>query len=398
MSEQLVSKSNQRADLLLLLFSVFSTASANSVVFASMSELQEKYLYADSALGLIAGAGFAMGLLVQLFVSPAADRGHGKKLIQLGLALAALGSIIFSLGDSLAFFILGRGIVGASIGLTFPAVRALAAHLDESRSAERLGAVSGMEIGGFVSGPLIGSLIIGPFGLDATFLSFGALAVFALFVVTPRQFPELASTDESQRLSFDLFRIRDVRVALILTLAITFPTGMFDALWDRFLDDLGGNNAMTGLTIAVYSLPFLLLSARAGRLIDKRSPIAVVLWLAIPISLVTVTYGLMKNPWTILGIGLVEGILQAAMIPAALSAIAKAAPLGRASAAQGLSGAVNVFGQMLAAFVAPSIYGAYGALTTFLVVAIGIGALTSVGGLMHGASLRRARREHRGRA
>jgi MFS family permease len=387
----MTAKENQRADLLLLLFSVFATASANSVVFASMSELQEQYKYADSALGLIAGTGFAMGLLVQLFVAPLADRGHGKKLIQFGLGLAALGSIIFALGDSLFVFIIGRGIVGASIGLTFPAVRALAAHLDESRSAERLGAVAGMEIGGFVSGPLIGSLIIGPFGLDATFLLFGALAVVALFIVSPRKFPELTSTAESQRLSFDLMRIRSVRVALILTLAVTFPTGMFDALWDRFLDDLGGNNAMTGLTFAVYGLPFILFSARAGKLIDKRSPIAVVLWLIIPISLLTISYGVVKQPWVILGIGLVEGILQATMMPAALAAIAKAAPLGRASAAQGLSGAVNVFGQMVAAFIAPTIYGAYGAFVTFFAVAIGIAAIAGMAGVMHLRNLSTAR-------
>ena len=387
----MTSKENQRADLLLLLFSVFATASANSVVFASMSELQEQYKYADSALGLIAGTGFAMGLLVQLFVAPLADRGLGKKLIQFGLGLAALGSIIFALGDSLLIFIIGRGIVGASIGLTFPAVRALAAHLDETRSAERLGAVAGMEIGGFVSGPLIGSLIIGPFGLDTTFLLFGALAVIALFIISPRKFPELASTSESQRLSFDLMRIRSVRVALILTLAVTFPTGMFDALWDRFLDDLGGNNAMTGLTFAVYGLPFILFSARAGKLIDKRSPIAVVLWLIIPISLLTISYGVVKQPWVILGIGLFEGILQATMMPAALSAIAKAAPLGRASAAQGLSGAVNVFGQMVAAFIAPTIYGAYGAFVTFFAVAIGIAAIAGMAGTMHLRNLKTAR-------
>ena len=387
----MTTKENQRADLLLLLFSVFATASANSVVFASMSELQEQYKYADSALGLIAGTGFAMGLLVQLFVAPLADRGHGKKLIQVGLGLAAVGSVIFALGDSLYVFIVGRGIVGASIGLTFPAVRALAAHLDESRSAERLGAVAGMEIGGFVSGPLIGSLIIGPFGLDATFLLFGALAVMALFVISPRGFPELVSTTESQRLSFDLLRIRSVRVALILTLAVTFPTGMFDALWDRFLDDLGGNNAMTGLTFAVYGLPFILFSARAGKLIDKRSPIAVVLWLVIPISLLTISYGLIKNPWVILGVGLFEGIAQAAVIPAALSAIAKAAPLGRASAAQGLSGAVNVFGQMVAAFIAPTIYGAYGAFTTFFVVAVGIAIIAGAAGIMHLRNLKSSR-------
>lgn len=386
-----MTKQNQRADLLLLLFSVFATAAANSVVFASMSELQELYGYADSALGLIAGTGFAMGLVVQLFVAPLADRGHGKSLIQIGLGLAALGSVIFAMGNSLTTFIFARGIVGASIGMTFPAVRALAAHLDDNRSAERLGAVAGMEIGGFVSGPLIGSLIIGPFGLDATFLLFGALAVVAIFIISPRKFPELTTTTESQRLSFDLLKIPDVRVALILTLAVTFPTGMFDALWDRFLDDLGGNNAMTGLTFAVYGLPFILFSARAGKMIDKRSSMAVAFWLTIPVSLLTVTYGFIRQPWIILSIGLVEGILQAAMTPAALSTIAKAAPLGRASAAQGLSGAVNVFGQMVAAFIAPTIYGRYGATITFSSVAFGIAAIAAVAGVMNLRVLSRAK-------
>ena len=384
-------KKQINADLFLLLFCTFSTAAANSVVFASMSELQEKYGYADSALGLIAGTGFALGLVVQLFVAPLADRGQGRKLIQVGLALASIGSIVFVFGDSLGWFIVGRAFVGASLGCTFPAVRALAANLDRSRSAERLGAVAGTEIGGFVTGPLVGSLLIDPFGLDATFLVFGAMAVFALVVIMPRKFPELISSNESRRLSFDLMRIRSMRVALILTLAVTFPTGMFDALWDRFLDDLGGNNAMTGLTFAVYGLPFILFSSRAGKLIDKRSPVAVVLWLVIPISLLTISYGIVKQPWIILGIGLFEGILQATMIPAALSAIAKAAPLGRASAAQGLSGATTVLGQMIAAFTAPSIYGAYGAFVTFFVVALGIATIAGLAGIMHLRNLKSLR-------
>ena len=386
-----MNKQNQRADLLLLLFCTFSTAAANSVVFASMSELQEKYGYADSALGLIAGTGFALGLIVQLFVAPLADRGHGRKLIQVGLALAGIGSVVFVIGDSLGWFVVGRAIVGASLGCTFPAVRALAANLDRNRSAERLGAVAGTEIGGFVTGPLVGSLLIDPFGLDVTFLVFGAMAVFALVVIMPRKFPELISSTESQRMSFDLMRIRSVRVALILTLAVTFPTGMFDALWDRFLDDLGGNNAMTGLTFAVYGLPFILFSSRAGKFIDKRSPIAVVLWLVIPISFLTISYGVVKQPWIILGIGLFEGILQATMIPAALSAIAKAAPVGRASATQGLSGAVTVLGQMIAAFTAPTIYGAYGAFVTFFAVALGIATIAGLAGIMHLRNLKSLR-------
>ena len=76
-----MNKQDHRADLLLLLFSVFATAAANSVVFASMSELQEKYGYADSALGLIAGTGFALGLVVQLFVAPLADPQHMSRTV-----------------------------------------------------------------------------------------------------------------------------------------------------------------------------------------------------------------------------------------------------------------------------------------------------------------------------
>lgn len=381
-------KKQINADLFLLLFCTFSTAAANSVVFASMSELQEKYGYADSALGLIAGTGFALGLVVQLFVAPLADRGHGRKLIQLGLALAGIGSVVFVFGDSLGWFIVGRAIVGASLGCTFLAVRALAANLDRTRSAERLGAVAGTEIGGFVTGPLVGSLLIDPFGLDTTFLVFGAMAVFALVVIMPRRFPELVKTSESEKSSLDLLRLPEIRVALLLTLAVTFPTGMFDALWDRFLDDLGGNNAMTGLTFAVYGLPFILFSSRAGKLIDKRSPVAVALWLVIPVSLMTMSYGFFKSPWLILCLGLIEGTVQSAIAPAGMAAIAKAAPLGRASAAQGLSGSVNVFGQMLAAFIAPSIYGNFGARTTFVTVGIGIGAVAAIAALLHAKNLR----------
>ena len=383
-----MSKKQINADLFLLLFCTFSTAAANSVVFASMSELQEKYGYADSALGLIAGTGFALGLVVQLFVAPLADRGHGRKLIQVGLALAGIGSVVFVFGDSLGWFIVGRAIVGASLGCTFPAVRALAANLDRTRSAERLGAVAGTEIGGFVTGPLVGSLLIDPFGLDTTFLVFGAMAVFALVVIMPRRFSELVKTSESEKSSLDLLRLPEIRVALLLTLAVTFPTGMFDALWDRFLDDLGGTNAMTGLTFAVYGLPFILFSSRAGKLIDKRSPVAVALWLVIPVSLMTMSYGFFKSPWLILGLGLIEGIVQSAIAPAGMAAIAKAAPLGRSSAAKGLSGSVNVFGQMLAAFIAPSIYGNFGARTTFVSVGIGIGAVAAIAALLHAKNLR----------
>lgn len=367
-----------RADLALLLASSYATAASNSLVFASMSELQDRHGYGDAALGLIAGTGFAVGLVVQLLLAPLADRGHGRRLVQAGLALASIGSVVFAAGDSLAAYVVGRGIVGASIGCVFPAVRALAAHLDDSRRAERLGAVAGIEIAGFVSGPLVGSLLIGPLGLDATFVAFAVLGVVALAVVSPRRFPELVATGESSRASLGLLRLPGIRVAVLLTLAATFPTGMFDALWDRFIADLGGSNAMTGLTFLVYGVPFVVLAPFAGRLVDRRDPVRVAVLLLLPVSACTLVYGLLGDPWHVLGLGLIEGVAQSLATPAVLAAVAAAAPAGRASAAQGLAGSASVFGSMVAAFTTPALYGAAGAATTFLAVAAGILAIAGI--------------------
>jgi MFS family permease len=361
-----------RTDLVLLLASSYATAASNSLVFASMSELQDRHGYGDAALGLIAGTGFAAGLVVQLLFAPLADRGHGRGLVRAGLALAVLGSIVFAAGDSLAAYVLGRAIVGASIGCVFPAVRALAAHLDAERSAERLGAVAGIEIAGFVSGPLLGSLLIGPLGLDATFLAFAGLGVVALVAVGPRQFPELDAASDSSRAALGLLRLPEIRVAVLLVLAATFPTGMFDALWDRFIADLGGSNAMTGLTFLVYGVPFVLLAPLAGRLVDRRDPVRVGALLLLPVAACTVGYGLLGDPWHVLALGGVEGVAQSLATPAVYAAVAAAAPAGRASAAQGLAGSVSVFGSMVAAFGTPAIYGAAGAAATFILVAGGI--------------------------
>ena len=56
----------------------------------------------------------------------------------------------------------------------------------------------------------------------------------------------------------------------------------------------------------------------------------------------------------------VEGVVQALAYPAAAAAIAKAAPAGRASAAQGLAGASGLLMAALIAFTSPVMYGSFG--------------------------------------
>ena len=90
---------NHRSDALLLMACSFAVATSNSVIFAALGDLQDKYKFADSGLGLIAGAGFLSGFLVQLFIAPYADRGHTKRLIMAGMVIGAFGSLIMATGS-----------------------------------------------------------------------------------------------------------------------------------------------------------------------------------------------------------------------------------------------------------------------------------------------------------
>ena len=127
---------NHRADATLLMFCSFGTATSNSLIFAAIGDLQDKYGFSSAGLGAIAGMGFFSGLMVQMFIAPLGDRGHSKRLIMAGLLLGAVGSLLFATGSNLATFVVARGIIGSAFGFVFPAVRALIAHVDPERRGE----------------------------------------------------------------------------------------------------------------------------------------------------------------------------------------------------------------------------------------------------------------------
>ena len=112
------------------MFASGATAVSNSIIFGALGDLQDIYGFADFGLGVIAGIGFLMGLVTQVFVAPLADTYKPKVLMVTGLAFAAVGSLVFALGDTLWQFVIGRAIVGVSFGCTQPAARAIAANLD----------------------------------------------------------------------------------------------------------------------------------------------------------------------------------------------------------------------------------------------------------------------------
>lgn len=351
---------SQRNVIVLLMATSLAVATSNSVIFAALSDLQDTYGFSSTGLGLIAGTGFLAGLIVNLFLAPLSDRGHAKRLIMLGMVLGATGSALLGFGESLGEFIFARAVLGSSFGLVFPSVRALLANVDVSRRGLLLGRLAGIELLGFVLGPLVGGLMLDPFGLRTTFLVFAALNVLSLVAVAPRTFPSLPETRDSSRLSLELLKLPEIQAAVLVFMALQAPVGIFDALWDRYLTDLGGGNTMVGVSFALYTIPFILFSSFGGRLADRHEPLRVAMYSMILVVPAVTGYGLFSAIPPVIGLNVAEGVVQALAYPAAAAAVAIAAPEGRASAAQGLAGAAGLLMAALIAFTSPIIYGSFG--------------------------------------
>lgn len=353
-----------------LLICGFSVPMSVSMIFPALSDLQDKYNFSDAGLGFIAAAGFMASLLVSLFVAPYADRGKPKKLVLAALVLASLGSILFAFGNTLWMFVVARAISGAALGTSGPAVKAIAANIDKTRAAERLGRLRGVELAGFTGGPLIGATLIAPFGLRGAFLIFGVFALLAFVFVLPKELPSLPSTEESKRLSIELLKFRPIRAAALASLTLFIPVGIYDALWDRYITDRGGNNFMVGMTFLLYTIPFILLGAKGGRIADKTGAAKMTVIGIFMTAPLVMLYGFLPSAILLVSFSLVEGVVGSLSIPATQSLMAQVAPHGRASAAQGLNGTGDLIAGSIMSLIAPIIYGSHGPEATFTFAAV----------------------------
>ncbi|UXY14458.1 MFS transporter [Chitiniphilus purpureus] len=133
-------------------------------------------------VGLAFGAYGLTQALLQLPFGMWSDRVGRKRVIYIGLALFALGSVICALADHIVWMIIGRAVQGA--GAISAAVTALLADLTREEHRTRAMAM----IGASIATTFAVSLVIAPklaqwIGLTGIFLLTAALALAALFGV-----------------------------------------------------------------------------------------------------------------------------------------------------------------------------------------------------------------------
>ena len=140
--------------------------------------------------------------------------------------------------------------------------------------------------------------------------------------------------------------------ALILNLGGYVGSGTYEVIWSLFLEGLGADLALIGLTFAMFGLPVLLLSPFAGRLVDRRGPFPfIVVGMVLP-AVAAVLYTFLTDPVLAVPLILVEATGFALLNPALYAVVAANAPKGRSSTAQGLFGAAGTTGFIVASLAA----------------------------------------------
>lgn len=344
-------------------------------------------------LGLVIAAWPAARLVSEPVFGWLADRTARVPLMVIGLvATGVFGALPLVWTGPLAFFLLRAG-AGLGAAVYDPAARGfLTDSTPPDRRGEAFGLYGAAQMGGLLLGPSIGAFGAERFGGIAFVFVFSAIAAIvagagiALRVreqgpahkaeaspsfdhttlppdspyVEGRAAAALAADRVSEdpaadQAAEDPASARTMRLlnrgliaAIILNAGAYYGGGTYEVIWSLFLQGLGADLALIGLTFAMFGLPVLVLSPFAGRLVDRRGSFAfIVLGMILPAA-TGILYTFMRDPTFAVPLILVEATGFAFLNPALYAVVAANSPRGRSSTAQGVFGAAGTLGFIVA--------------------------------------------------
>lgn len=361
------------------------------VVFPLLPALQERAHISTAQLGWIATAGFVAALVAQIAIAPHADRGRERLVINGAIVTMALSTLVYAFGDSIGWFVAGRIGAGLAYGAFTPAaIGLIVRHFPEGQGA-RIGRLQSLELAGMAIGPLLaiaGKVTIG------VVLTLVAASILTIVVALPTLLARIGSTPaavgahlavESHPSFFGglkLLRHRSVMAAALVVTAFYIPIGAYDALFPRFLTDIGASDWVIGGALMAFAVPSVFLATWAGKQVDRLGPFRAASRGGAANVAVVISYGLVRVPMVVVVIGLFESGGQTLVGAAGAAAMGWAVPGRRAATAQGVGEATGTIAAGLVAAVAAPLYAVGGPAALFLTTA----ALTA-GALVMGVRL-----------
>jgi DHA1 family multidrug resistance protein-like MFS transporter len=335
-----------------------------------------------ATLGLVIAAWPAARLVSEPAFGWLADRTARVPLMVIGLVAAGVFGALPLVWTGAIPFILLRAGAGLGAAIYDPAARGfLTDATPPDRRGEAFGLYGAAQMGGLLVGPSIGAFGAGWFGGIGFVFVFSAIAAIvaaAGIALRVREAPPLHRGDRrtmsdrttlppdspaaerraaaalvadsatpDDRPAMRLLN-RGLVAAIVLNAGSYYGGGTYEVIWSLFLQGLGADLALIGLTFTMFAVPVLVLSPFAGRLVDRRGSLGfLVAGMVLP-AIAAITYTLIRDPVLAVPLILIEGTGFAVLSPALYSVVAANSPPGRSSTAQGVFGAAGTLGFIVA--------------------------------------------------
>jgi predicted MFS family arabinose efflux permease len=355
----------------------FAIAASFMVVFPLLPALQERAHISTAQLGWIATAGFVAALVAQTLIAPHADRGRERLVLNGAIVVMALSTLAYALGDSVTWFVAGRLGAGLAYGAFMPVAKGLVVRRFPDAPGSKIGRLHATELAGMALGPVLavaGKVTVGvvPTIVVAAVLTLAAgLPAFRAKPSRTAMSAAPVDVDHGSLLQgLTLFRHRSVIAAALVMTAYFVPIGAYDALFPRFLADIGSNDWLIGAALTAFALPSMLLAGWAGRQVDRLGPFRAAARGGVANIAVILSYGFVRVPMVVVVIGLFESGGQTLVGAAGAAAMGWAVPGRRAATAQGLGEAMATVAAALVAATAAPLYAAGGAAALFITTAV----------------------------
>lgn len=329
------------------------------VIIALLADIQDRFGYPTWALGLIAGASFAATFVAHLVLAPLADRGWERRLILSGAALTVVALLWMAVADALWQWVAARALLGAAEGGVTSSARRVMLSWDPEGHGKALSSLLAALLAGFLIGPPLGGLLneistslpfLVPAGVVLAVLPF-------LGAIRPAELGRPVSRLSRWRLAMT----PGLTSGLVLGSSSWLLIGVFDAVWARYMTDLGADPITIGFGFLVLVLPSVFLAPHGGRLADRMNPVRLaVTAVMIEIPLV-VAFGFAGSIPVLLLISVAQAVVWSYITPPAQAAVAKVSPPGQVAEAQGLIEAVGLVFAAVGAIGGAPIYDALGA-------------------------------------
>ncbi len=221
------------------------------------------------------------------------------------------------------------------------------------------------------SGPSLARLTVDRFGVATPFLILAVGLVFCLPLLTRIHVQEGTNDGpRSERFAVDLLANRGVLSGTLLGVAIFVMIGTFDSLWVLVMEDMNASSFLGKSGIVVFAFPLIVLGSLGGRLTQRLGPFRAGTFGLLFGSCCMYLYGILPNPYVMIGVGVMHGINDGLTITGTGVAVGMNVPAHRQAAAQGLLGGMQTLAGGLAALAAGPLYEHTSRQTVFTVCAL----------------------------